>query len=237
MLHDASDGNIEVVCCGQAWTVHAQIINQCQVLYDKLEFETASKLVGTITLNDFESFECMWILEYLYQGGREYPSHQHRPDFQRWRKQTANANTRQTGLSIDRASKINPTESILETAVRLCQIATHLKLNKLADYAQVVFVDYLDLIWCHQFEKGLTRKEKSSYNRSIYLAGRALGDRVMDKTSETLINKLSVRVSDFLDVETGWLNDTIASLRKEVPMFKQKYDWLVGDDLGSRWSL
>lgn len=72
MLDNAKDANIKVVCDGKTWLTHSHILCQSKVLYAKLEWsKTPSNIMGTINLEGFHSYECLWILHYLYQGCRK----------------------------------------------------------------------------------------------------------------------------------------------------------------------
>lgn len=224
MLRTGKDGNVQIDCDRKSWVVHSDIVFQSKVLLDKLDTKTHSKFVGTITIKDFESYECLWVLQYLYQGGRKYLSCQQGPGSQRRHGQTAYANILQTGICIDKCNEMNPSGSMFHTGVRLFQIATYLKLNKLADYADRVIHDYLDLMWLHNDMKPLTQDDKIYYAGEIAFVGDTLAARGMDKAMDDYLECLSRRCVGFAESGT-WLDNTIAHLRQNVPAFKSHYDW------------
>lgn len=112
---------------------------------------------------------------------------------------------------------------MMETGLRLFQIANHLKLPKLADYAKKVFTDYIDLIWCHFDEFEVTSAQRKCYAGEIELVGRGLLARGKNETTETLLTLLASRCVT-LSEGTTWLDKTISGLRRDVPDFKATYD-------------
>lgn len=121
---------------------------------------------------------------------------------------------------------------MLDTGLRLFQIASTLKLTKLADYAQLVFCDYLSLIRCHFDEAGvhpvqaLTQGDINCYTGEIELVRDGLVARGTNEPTERLLTVLSHRCAGF-SKEGTWLDKTIAGLRKDLPDFKFKYDRVV----------
>lgn len=115
---------------------------------------------------------------------------------------------------------------MLETALRLFQIATYLKLTKLADYAERVFLDYLDLMWCHFDESKVTLAQQKCYAGEIELVGRGLAARGTNEATETLVFFLSNRCAA-LSKDGTWLDKAIASLHQNIPEFKKTYDRAV----------